>query len=76
MRSRDGGAMMVAIDFSTHRLEGYKVLLETGPPGQTALPKLQAVSVWVPGLLPRPCQEFLQGTSSPKIGSTPSRMGE
>lgn len=40
---------MVAIDFSTHRPEkGYKMLLETG---QTGPPRLQAASLWIPGLL-------------------------
>lgn len=56
---------MVGIDFSTHRPKtGYKMLLETGLSGQTGLPRLQAASIWAPGLLPPPPAGTLAGTPS------------
>lgn len=64
-------AVMVAVDFSTQQsATGYKMLLETGPSGQTGLPRLQAASIWVSSLLPHSWQEHLQGSSSPETGST------
>lgn len=71
--SRDGGAVMIAIDFGTHRpAKEYKMLVENGP---TGLSRLQAASRWIP---PPPQQGHLQGKVhlAQKMGNTHFRMGE